>query len=198
MLNTTSQWYRNDLTNVTNLRTLQYAVPQAVASHIFMVHPTTRFNPNQPQNAHGHPSVATRSEHYVQARTSKTARFLPALTVTSCWNTTTPSCLQALYNINPKPGSVDTSGNQNFGILSFLKQYTKFNDLALFLSNLAPYAVDSNFTFVSISGVLDTQNDTVDRDDEADGDIEYAVALTHPLAGYVLHYRRSRSPRSRS
>lgn len=170
MLNTTFFNFvqTNDKSQTKYIRTLQYSLPSYVFSHISMIHPTTRFHQIRAER-----NTVFRTEALVEEVSS--AEQSTTVIAASCNSTITPSCLRALYNIGdhyatPVKGSL-------FGVLGFLEQYAKFDALESFLSTLAPYAVGQNFSAVSINGGLDTQDDTVDDDVEANLDIQYAASI---------------------
>ena len=70
------------------------------------------------------------------------------------------------------------------GICGYLKEYAKFADFAAFTKEYAPYAANENFTYVLINGGLETQDDTVDDDVEANLDVQYAYPLSYPTPGF--------------
>ena len=69
------------------------------------------------------------------------------------------------------------------GIAGFLKQYAKYSDLAQFLKMFAPEQNPklNNFTYILINGGLDSQNDTIDNDVEANREAESYSPEYHQL-----------------
>jgi len=72
----------------------------------------------------------------------------------SCNKTITNSCLKQLYNMMDYNTSA-TNGNQ-LGVTGYLGQNANYMDLHQFYQLENPSAVGSNFTFVSINGMLDS------------------------------------------
>ena len=70
-----------------------------------------------------------------------------------------------------------------------MEEYAKYDALATFLAEYAPYAVGTNFSVVSVNGGLNDQADVIDNDFEANLDIQYGVALGYPVP--VTYYSTS-------
>ncbi|KAL3424591.1 Pro-kumamolisin [Phlyctema vagabunda] len=153
------------------IRTLHYSVPQNVSSHITTIQPTTRFGQYR---AAANAVFETEVANFVPK-----AADIPStsLNVTACNATITPECIRALYNIgdyvaDPECGSL-------LGVSGYLNEYAKYDALDKFLETYAPYAVSQNFSFVLVNGGLDTQDDVVDDDVEANLDIQYAASIAY-------------------
>ena len=68
----------------------------------------------------------------------------------SCNGTITPECLLEFYNATTyKPQAAETN---KIAVTGYLEQYANYADYHQFLRELAPDAVDSNFTTVYVNG----------------------------------------------
>lgn len=160
-------YYTNSFNNATRIRTLQYSVPSSLQQYIQMIQPTTRFGQMLPQGSTVFKLGDGRPAPQPQQWSNTTHSVNSGFNATFCNHTITPACLRGLYSIGNFQGN-PKSGNK-LGICGYLKQYAKYADLEIFLKTFAPNqnTVLNNFTYVSINGGLDTQNDTVDNDLEA-------------------------------
>jgi tripeptidyl-peptidase-1 len=165
MLDTKFSWYISDEAKPKKiLRTLEYSVPDDVAQQINLVQPTTRF-------------AAIRANH-------ETANEIPGLffatavnTTVNCDATITPQCLENLYKIDYTP---DPKSGSKVAFASYLEEYARYSDLALFEKNILPEAVGENFTVVQYNGGLNNQT-SADDSGEANLDLQYIVGMSHPL-----------------
>ncbi|KAL3420668.1 Pro-kumamolisin [Phlyctema vagabunda] len=166
LLDTEFGWYLNEEANQKVLRTLAYSVPESVKEHINFVQPTTRFGSlkKMGSDAQRINADSTIAGWFGQSTTAVDA---------ACNTTITPQCLLQLYNIHYK-GSPD-NGN-TVGYASFLEEYARYDDLALFEAKYAPYAVGENFTVVQFNGGLNDQNST-DDSGEANLDQQYVLGV---------------------
>jgi tripeptidyl-peptidase I len=171
LLGTDFLLYRNQ-ENATMLRTLQYSVPDDVADHINLVQPTTRFGDIQSMRAalRNHRKTNTISKHTDCAK--------PKPVKSNCNNTITPSCLLDLYNV--QLGIKVNNGNR-IGFASFLKEYSRYQDLASFERQFAPHAIGQNFSEVQFNNGANNQTDQIDDSVEANLDSQYIVGLSHPI-----------------
>jgi tripeptidyl-peptidase-1 len=136
-----------------------------------MIQPTTRFGQIRAN------SVTSKGEpigNDAQLR----AYALAASNATDCNTVITPQCLQSLYNVGGyKPSS---SSGSKIGFSSYLEEYARYEDLALFEQNIAPYAVGENFSVITYNGGLNDQDSSSDSG-EANLDLQYIVGLSSPL-----------------
>lgn len=165
LLDTTFAWYSSKEANPRKLlRTLEYSLPHGLAQHIHMVQPTTRFASLRANHATGHKllglQLATLANNSV-----------------NCDVTITPQCLKTLYKIDYKP---DPASGSRVAFASYLEQYARYKDLALFEKNILPEAVGQNFSVVQYHGGLNDQNST-DDSGEANLDLQYLVGVSSPL-----------------
>ncbi|RDX44428.1 subtilisin-like protein [Lentinus brumalis] len=151
--------YMHESTNSTMLRTLAYAIPRQLQDHISYVYPTTQFIPPTRR-------AMSRSS---QGRAWRDRRDLEVSS--SCDDTITPECLQAMYSIPTVP---PTAPNNSLYVTGFGGQVANADDVQQFLSQLRPDIKNGSFKTVSVDGSkLDDSKGT----DEADFDIEYSVGL---------------------
>jgi tripeptidyl-peptidase-1 len=182
MMNTKFLTYRHVRdSNAEAIRTTKVGLPRSVIPHIKMIHPTTRFTQIHEQSSNiirvkDDPQAVVR---YANGDAGQS--FAPSQT---CNATITPTCLRELYNIKgveiPDPSKVGT-----IGVAGFLRQYARFNDLALFTEAEAPWAKDANFTWTGINGGLLDQ-DYMGSSTEANLDIQYTIGLSHPMKNRYL------------
>ena len=169
MLNTSFLWYKHDEHKTAALRTHEYSVPGHITEHLDLIQPTTRFGAQKPMRSTLHKVTASGERKRLGSASSVNA---------TCNSTIVPSCLFDLYNIryeaNPDSGS-------RLGYASFLEQYTRYQDMALFQEHFAPYSRGKNFSFVSINGGLNSQSDRMHESAEANLDGQYAMAIGYPL-----------------
>ncbi|KAK8116277.1 tripeptidyl-peptidase 1 [Apiospora sp. TS-2023a] len=172
LLNTTFAVYKHVEAGAEILRTLQYSVPAAVKPHMTMIQPTTRFGQVRAKRPEGLNNKGLEQSH-VKAEIPKLMN--PSLNTTFCNSTATPDCLRTLYSIGDY--TADPSVGSVVGVAGFLEQWARFDDLNLFLSQLAPYAITQNFSYILVNNGQNNQTDTTQRSDEANLDIEYVSAL---------------------
>ncbi|KAF7975243.1 hypothetical protein HWV62_10216 [Athelia sp. TMB] len=145
------------------VRTLAYALPAELRGLVEHVHPTITFDlPPVPRIV----SPSSRS---------LTARLHTAVNA-SCYETTTPACIQALYGI---PTALATQPANKLFVSGFEGQWANQEDLTEFLSIYRPdihASAQKNFSVISVSG--GTNNQTLGKAGvEANLDIQYTVGL---------------------
>lgn len=173
LLDTHFQWFVSEThSNVRRLRALEYSVPESVAQHINMIQPTTRFGQIRPHHSTSREKpVGAGSDFRVSATAAQNGSV-------DCNNEITPQCLRDLYKFGDyKPNA--HSGSK-VGFCSYLEEYARYSDLALFEEHLAPYAAGQNFSVITFSGGLNDQNSASDSG-EANLDLQYIVGVSSPL-----------------
>lgn len=151
------------------IRSLHYSVPINVAPHIAMIQPTTRFG--QMKADASNVFIVEDFDSHPQAPAS----VVPQLAVDpSCDYKITPACLRAMYNVGDY--RADPQACSLLGVCGYLDQYAKYEELAAFFTQYAPYAKDQNFSYTLVNGGKDTQISDFD-DVEANLDIQYAASL---------------------
>ena len=173
ILHTHFHFYSNSVNKAERIRTLQYSIPEDVASYVHMIQPTTRFGQLNPLRS-------TILEHFKVPEPDRgdfCGRYSGnGLNATFCNNTVTPQCLRALYDF----GTFVPEKNSKIGVCGFLNEYAKFDDFSQFTAVYAPYAAKENFTYVLINGGLAKQDEDIDPDAEANLDTQYAYPLSYP------------------
>lgn len=168
MLETQFAWYVSEEAKPRKvLRALEYSVPEDVASFINLVQPTTRFS-------------AIRASHETGREISGLQVIEVAATVNATVNcdvSITPQCLKQLYKIDYK---ADAKSGSKAAFASYLEEYARYNDMALFEKTYVPEAIGQNFTVIKYNGGLDAQNST-DDSGEANLDAQYMLGLAQPL-----------------
>jgi tripeptidyl-peptidase I len=176
MLNTHFYYFHNKNAGIKRIRTLQYSVPRALHGCVQMIQPTTRFGQLRTQMSMVMDSMKAESEYHPSGYNT-----------TFCNTTVTPACLRGLYQL-PEGDSAKPDSWNSLGISGYLEQYAQHAELQRFIDEYAPYAKAANFSVVSISGGLNTQNvpNTIDSG-EANLDMQYAVAISYntPVTYYT-------------
>ncbi len=113
ILDTEFHYYRNSLTDVERIRTLQYSVPKDLHQYIQMIQPTTRFG--QMQRSIGY-------EQFVVGPSTNSMKQYSgeSLNVTFCNTTISPQCLKDLYFVGDFRGSSTNGGKM--GICGYLNE----------------------------------------------------------------------------
>ncbi|CAK7246018.1 MAG: hypothetical protein STHCBS139747_007639 [Sporothrix thermara] len=204
LLDTHFDWYQYEDSDTPVLRTLQYSVPDSLTEHIDLVQPTTRFGrfsthrstlfemqyldeEEKEEKEEETKAFASNSKKPAAAAAAAAATTTTAAvgedTLSACAVTgITPSCLKALYNISytaPHPE------DNLVGFASYLNEYARYSDLALYIKNLAPAADGQNFSVSLINGGLDDQTSPYDSG-EANLDVQNIVGIstTIPVVEY--------------
>ncbi|CAI6332629.1 unnamed protein product [Periconia digitata] len=166
LLDTKFAWYiSNEKKPRKALRTLEYSVPEDVAQHINLVQPTTRF-------------ANVRANHDTYDEIERFDMSIAAANVTvNCDLGITPACLQKLYNIDYK---ADANSGSKVAFASYLEEYARHADLALFERDVYPEAAGLDFKVIQYNNGGDGQNST-DDSGEANLDVQYIVGTSAPL-----------------
>jgi tripeptidyl-peptidase-1 len=85
--------------------------------------------------------------------------------------------LKQLYKIDYTP---DPKSGSKAAFASYLEEYARYSDLALFEKNILPEAVGQNFSVVQFNGGLNDQTSANDSG-EANLDLQYMLGLAQPL-----------------
>ncbi|KAJ5910538.1 Peptidase S8/S53 subtilisin/kexin/sedolisin [Penicillium tannophilum] len=169
LLHANFQYYASDAQHVERLRTLEYSIPDSLVNHINMVSPTVRFG-----QVHANRATMHGQKKLVTEKFRKASHF----TSSDCNSAITPQCLKELYSIGDyKPQS--DNGNK-IAFASYLEQYARYGDLALFEKNIAPYATGQNFSVIQYNGGGNNQSATTDSS-EANLDLQYIVGISAPV-----------------
>ncbi|KAL4932388.1 S53 family peptidase [Aspergillus undulatus] len=154
------------------LRTLEYSVPENIASHINMIQPTTRFGGLRSNRAtmRAKPTFLETGRQLLNA--------VAQGSLDHCNDAITPNCLADLYNTEGYTASSKNGGKVSFA--SFLEQYARYDDLAEFQEEYAPHTLGQNFSVISFNGGLNDQNSNEDSG-EANLDLQYLLAVSAPI-----------------
>ncbi|KAF3401971.1 Tripeptidyl-peptidase sed2 [Penicillium rolfsii] len=169
LLEANFQYYVNRYKQVERLRTLEYSIPHSLIPHVNLVTPTTRFGQLHPNRITLHGKAKAADENFRKAVQSAS---------TDCNSAITPQCLKDLYKIGDYQAS-DSNGNK-VAFASYLEQYARYSDLALFEQNIATYAQGQNFTVIEYHGGLNDQSSRADSS-EANLDLQYIVGVSAPV-----------------
>ncbi|KAJ7902530.1 subtilisin-like protein [Mycena olivaceomarginata] len=157
--------FTHSATGKSSIRTLSYSLPASLQSHVRFVHPTVAFVP--PLGAPSLNAVEVKRD-VVEKRAAPISDAVPA----SCASVANPACIEAIYGF---PADKANNSAQNvLGVAGYIDQFANFADVALFLRNLRPDLVGSNFTVVEIDG---GENDQGNAGVEANLDIEMTISL---------------------
>ena len=169
LLGASYQLYRNLKTNDTIIRTVSYALPAVLHTHIQTVSPTTHF-----------PS-ARGMRHTLHRRTSGAAptkmRAASGKVVTARQDQRiTPSFLRWLYKADGyKP--IAPPGLNKLGIVGFEDEYPSQGDLTFFMAGYRTLALSAKFTVIQWN---DGGYNPNDPSGHANVGIQYAAAMAHP------------------
>ncbi|KAJ5683613.1 Peptidase S8/S53 subtilisin/kexin/sedolisin [Penicillium macrosclerotiorum] len=169
LLQANFQYYINSAKHVERLRTLEYSIPDSLQGHVNLVTPTTRFGQLHANRATLHSKAKVADAAFRQAALAPSA---------DCNVAITPQCLKSLYSIGDYEAD-PTNGNK-VAFASYLEQYARYSDLALFEQNIAPHAQGLNFTVIEYHGGLNDQNSASDSS-EANLDLQYIVGVSAPV-----------------
>ena len=169
LLEASYQHYRHTETNDTILRTMSYALPEALQDLVQTVAPTTYFHSPRTlrELSRLHPSAVE-------------AVDAPRGVVTARQNnnngSVTPLYLRELYNtVNYVPNATETNV---VGIAGFLGLYPRKDDIDPFMEKFRPDAVGIRFSVVQING---GGYSTGEPSTEGDVNMEYSLAMTYPI-----------------
>lgn len=166
LLGASYQHYRHTETNDTTLRTIRYAVPEALQDLVQTVVPTTYFH-------------SPRMRRETQPSVAAVAGELRGRVVTrqdGPYNdSVTPLFLRTLYNsLNYVPSA---TGRNVLGIAGYLGLYPRKDDIPIFMKAYRPDAVDAQFSVVQING---GGYSTGEPSTEGDTNMEYSLAMSYP------------------
>ncbi|CAJ2512406.1 Uu.00g054210.m01.CDS01 [Anthostomella pinea] len=166
MLDTKFSWFVSEEAKPRKvLRTLEYSVPDWVASHINLVQPTTRF-------------AALRANH----ETSHELGIVSIAAATAdvdedCDAMITPACLKQFYGLDYE---ADASSGSKVAFASYLEEYARYADFQTFEETYLPETIGQNFTVIQYNGGGNNQTST-DDSGEANLDAQYILGTGHPL-----------------
>ena len=161
LLDTQFHYFRNEVNQKADIRTLSYSVPKDVYAHVQMIQPTTRF---------GQPSL----QRVLESSYSPVPVNFESQE--DCSFTVTPRCLRKLYGVYDTIAHPDPKNK--LGVSGFLDQYARYEDFHSFMRTFSPHNNETHFTVTSINGGLNEQNSSRPSS-EASVDIQYALSLAY-------------------
>ena len=161
LLNTTFKSYQNSGT--TKVRTVEYSIPDELATYIDLISPTTYFGK----------TVAHMPKFTKTKKDAPTKRHVDS----SCQTSITPACIKELYNVGGYEPSAKSGSRVGFG--SFLNESAIYTDLFDFESYFK--IPQQNFSVTLINGGTNDQNAATAQVGEADLDVQNIIGVSHPL-----------------
>lgn len=178
LLDTRFDWYQYEDSNTPVLRTLAYSVPDSLAGHVDLVQPTTRFGRFSTHKSTVFSMDYLDEDENKDAESKSSFAAIPAQqkAIASCAQGVTPQCLKELYHINY---TASAEGNL-VGVASYLNEYARYSDLALFIKNRVPEAAGQNFSVALVNNGKDDQTSSQDSA-EANLDVQSILGVSHPI-----------------
>jgi tripeptidyl-peptidase-1 len=148
LLGASYRLYRHTETGEVVLRTIGYALPEALHRDIWTVAPTTYFGSPRAlrRTSRLNPDGPTLPDGDVELQSELASGAVPA----GCSTIITPSCLRALYNTGGYAPQVPDK-NQ-LGIAGYLGEYTSQSDLTEFMTLFRADAVSAQVSIVGVNG----------------------------------------------
>ncbi|KAF7587093.1 hypothetical protein BBP40_007732 [Aspergillus hancockii] len=199
LLRTSFHVYVHQSSKRTQVGCEEYSIPASIKGYIEFVTPTVHFYHGLQSRSVPVPKpkmpLGKSPGHYIKLEDNSLSRFgsptgsavgqveatkessvsLPS----GCDKLINPDCLRALYHI---PVSTTSHPDNSLGIVEFTWVGYLESDLDMFFELLQPSMVGRRPKFESIDGgFIQTLVQTWAFNGEADLDLEYAMALTHPL-----------------
>ena len=169
LLGASYQLYRNLKTNNTIIRTVSYALPAVLHTHIQTVAPTTHFPSSRGIRHTLHRRTSGAAVEKAQAASGKVVTARQDQHVT-------PSKLRWLYQTVGYEPAAKPDENK-VGIVGFDDEYPSPSDLTLFLTNYRSKAKDAKLTVVQLNGGGYNASNPYGH---ANLGIQYATAMVHP------------------
>jgi tripeptidyl-peptidase-1 len=159
LLGASYQLYRHNETGEVVLRTISYALPEALHEHVRTVAPTTYFGSPRALRRTSQPTADGPSSTLPDREVA--ASLGPEGTIpASCSTVMTPSCLRTLYNTG---GYVPLVPNKNqIGIAGYLGEYVSQSDLTEFMILFRTDGVSAQVAIVDVSGSNDQSHPGVE------------------------------------
>ncbi|KAF8274601.1 peptidase S8/S53 domain-containing protein [Lactarius quietus] len=179
LLGASYQLYRHIETNETIVRTVGYALPEALHEHVLMVSPTTNFA-SQRMQSHTPRELANLTSAFERPSSELPSRDDSTIT--------TPPYLRWLYRTyDYEPIAWDQNA---LGVAGFLFQYPSQADLTQFMRNFRSDGADATFRIVDVNKAV---YGPIEIHFEANLNIQYTEALTYPTPN--IFYSTSPGPK---
>ncbi|KAH9020550.1 subtilisin-like protein [Lactarius deliciosus] len=172
MLGASYQLYRHAKVNDTIIRTVSYALPDVLHSHIQAVAPTTYFASTRTLRQTSH-------RRSVEAEAAEAGSGKPVMVLSSRDDEmVTPSQLRRLYETF---AYVPTAADRNtLGIFGFRKEYPSQTDLAAFMTHFRSDVPPPSLATFTVELVNGGGYDPDIPGDEANLDVQYTSAMAYP------------------
>jgi tripeptidyl-peptidase-1 len=185
LLNAEFQRYQRD--GVSKIRTTAYSVPEELAAHIDIIHPTTFFGKTatfDPVHINFE-ELAQQDQLEKRQQSSEVYSTKQPKVADACARQISPACVKQLYNVGNYTASATSGSRIGFG--SFLNESAQFSDLTAYLNyfNLPKH----NWTKVPINKGAIPQNPSTG---ESNLDVQNIVGVSYPLP--VVEYLTAGSP----
>ncbi|KAH9016942.1 subtilisin-like protein [Lactarius pseudohatsudake] len=184
LLGASYQLYRHVETNETVIRTVGYALPDALHGLVQTVVPTTCFS-----TPHTQWKSPRKRSGGATARLKKPVSGEPVTVLSRVYvdEYSTPPYLRYFYTtVDYTPAAADRNA---LGIVGMLNEYPNPEDLATFMSEYRTDGTEATFTVIQVNGGgYDPTNPT----GESNLQTQYAVAMTYPTP--VIFYSVGRGP----
>jgi tripeptidyl-peptidase-1 len=162
LLGASYQLYRNTKTNNTIIRTVGYALPAVLHTHIQAVAPTTHFASKRVMRQTPRRRSFGVSEKLFPALSSRATEVVPAF-------------LHWLYETDTYEPIAN--GKNTLAILGLEDEQPSQKDLTTFMTDFQTGADDATFIVIQVNnGEYDPSNPTI----EASVDVQYAEAIAYP------------------
>ncbi|KAH9020169.1 subtilisin-like protein [Lactarius pseudohatsudake] len=176
MLGASYQLYRHSKVNDTIIRTVSYALPEVLHSHIQAVAPTTYFASTRTprQTSHRRSVEAEAALEEAEAASGKPVTVLSSRDD----EVITPSELRWLYETF---AYVPTAADRNrLGVFGFRGDYPSETDLAVFMTHFRSDVRPPSLATFTVELVNGGGYDPDNPGDEANLDVQYASAMAYP------------------
>ncbi|KAH9170796.1 subtilisin-like protein [Lactarius sanguifluus] len=175
MLGASYQLYRHAKVNDTIIRTVSYALPEVLHTHIQAIAPTTYFSSTRTLQQ----TPRTRSVGAAAALAeAEAASGKPVTVLSSRDDEVMPSQLRWLYKTF---AYVPTAADQNaLGIFGFQNDYPSKTDLTMFMTNFRSDVQPPSLATFTVELVNGGGYDPDNPDIEASIDVQYASAMAYP------------------
>jgi tripeptidyl-peptidase-1 len=172
LLGASYQLYQHAKTNHTIIRTVGYAIPAVLHTHVQAVAPTTCFASTRVRRE------TLRRRSFVTAASQAEVESGRPVTVLSSRDTASgainPSELHWLYKTFAYvPAATDKNA---LGVVGLVKDYPSQEDLTQFMTSFYSNAQAATFAVVPVNGGEENLNPT----DEASLDVQYSSAMAYP------------------
>jgi tripeptidyl-peptidase-1 len=158
LLGASYQLYRHTETGETVLRTINYALPQALHELVQTVAPTTYFGSPRAlrQTSQLRPNGPTLPEGDPELQKELESLSPDSPVPVNCSKIITPTCLRILYKTG---GYVPRAeGRNQLGIAGYLGENVSRSDLKEFMTLFRPDAVGSQISIVNVNGGTNDEN----------------------------------------